>query len=303
MLDRLTSMAVFVRVADRGSFAAAADGLGITPGMVGKHVRYLEDRIGALLLNRTTRNQSLTDIGRTFLERARTILSEVDSAESLADEAQTEPKGTLRITAPVAFGSEILSPALVEYSQRHTLLSIDLSLSDGIVDLVEEGLDAALRVGAMGDSTLMSRALAPYRFMLCAAPSYVERRGAPADPSDLARHDCLVFAHWRGGDIWKFQKSDGDQREIRVQSRIRMNTYAALRAAALAGAGIILQSEAALAAAIAEKRLIPLLPDWESPSHPMQLVWLPDRRPTRKLRSFIDFVVERFTPNRAISSA
>jgi DNA-binding transcriptional LysR family regulator len=293
MLDRLTSIAVFARVADKGSFAAAADGLNMTPAMVGKHIRFLEDRLGTVLLSRTTRRQSLTGAGLLFLEGARTILAEVERAEGLLDQGRSIPRGVLRLTAPLSF-EERLAPALVEYTSLYPEVSIDLVLSNRVADLAGEGYDAGLRVGTAGLTGLMTRPLASYRFVLCAAPSYIERFGAPAKPTDLKDHKCLTFSHWVSGDTWLFKGMDGTSVEVPIQSHMRMNSRAALRAAAIAGGGIILQSLPSLASAITDGSLKPLLSDWEPPSKQMHIVWRQERHPTRKLRTFIEFAVAQF---------
>jgi DNA-binding transcriptional LysR family regulator len=293
MLDRLTSMAVFVRVADKGSFAAAAEGFNLTPAMVGKHVRVLEDRVGAVLISRTTRRQSLTSAGRIFLERARIILAEVELAEGLLDHARAIPRGVLRLTAPLSF-EEKLAPTLIEYTSLYPEVSVDLVLSNSVVDLVGEGFDAGLRVGDAGLSGLMTRPLTPYRFVLCAAASYIEKYGAPERPEDLQHHKCLTFSHWVNGDTWSFKGMDGARVEIAVQSHMRMNSRAALRAAAMAGGGIILQSLPSVESALAQGSLKPLLSDWEPPSKSMHLVWRQERYPTQKLQTFIEFAAARF---------
>ena len=240
--------------------------------------------------------ESLTDIGQIFLERARTILAEVELAEGLLDQARAVPRGTLRLTAPVSFGP-VLAPALVEYASLYPQVSIDLLLSNSVVDLVGEGFDIALRVGRMAVSGLIARPLAPYRFVLCAAPSYLEKFGAPEKPEDLQHHGCLTFVDWMDGNTWTFKRGDSAERKVCVQSHMRMNDRAALRTAAIAGGGIILQSLPSIATAIDDGELIALLPDWEPPSRPLHLVWLPDRRPRQKLRTFIDFAVTRFGQN------
>lgn len=293
MLDRLTSMGVFVRVADKGSFTAAADGLNMTPAMVGKHIKFLEDRVGAALLNRTTRRQSLTDAGRAFLERARTILAEVEVAEGSLNHARLTPRGVLRLTAPLSF-EEKLVPALVEYAALYPQVSIELALSNGISDLVGEGIDVGLRVGSTSLKGLKMRPLAPYRFVLCAAPSYIKKFGAPEKPGDLQRHRCLTYSHWGSGDTWFFRAKNGSSISIPIQSHMRMNSRTGLRAAAMAGGGIILQSLLSVEKAIDAGLLQPLLLDWELPSKPMHVVWRKERYPTQKLRTFVEFAVARF---------
>jgi DNA-binding transcriptional LysR family regulator len=261
--------------------------------MVGKHIKFLEDRVGAALLNRTTRRQSLTDAGRAFLESARTILAEVELAEGSLDHARLNPRGVLRLTAPLSF-EEKLAPALIEYAALYPEVSIELVLSNGISDLVGEGIDVGFRVGSTGLKGLKSRPLAPYRFVLCAAPSYIEKFGAPERPEDLQRHRCLTFSHWATGDTWLFKAKNGATVGIPIQSHMRMNSRTGLRATAMAGGGIILQSLPSVEAAIDAGVLQPLLPEWEVPSKPMHVVWRQERYPTQKLRTFIEFAVAQF---------
>ena len=283
-MDRLASMAAFVKATDAGSFAAAAAALGMSPQMVAKHVTFLEDRLGTRLLNRTTRRQSLTEIGRTYYERCKLVLAEADAADSLAHEARAVPRGQLRINAPVTFGVHRLVPLVTRYLRRHPEVEIDLVLSDRMVDLVEEGYEAAFRVGSLADSSLMSRTLLPFRTVACASPAYLRERGAPASPSDLIHHECLLRP---GVSEWRFSRNGRDC-EARVRTRLRMNDAKAHLPAALAGFGVVLIAEDLVQDALASGRLVKVLPDYETPSLPMHLVFLADRRQTPKLRSFID---------------
>jgi DNA-binding transcriptional LysR family regulator len=295
MVDRLTSMEVFVKAADSGSFAAAAAALGLSAQMVGKHVRALEDRLGARLLNRTTRRQSLTEVGRAFYERCKLVLAEAAAADALAADLRAVPRGRLRVNAPINFGTYRLVPMLVRYLEQHPEVTVDLTLTDRVVDLVEEGYEAVIRISPLADSTLVARSLAPYRLVACAAPSYLAARGTPAIPADLARHECLGFAYWARppADEWQFTGTDGIH-TVRVGSRLSINNGQALRAAALEGFGIILLSHELLEDDLAAGRLVHVLPGYEPPSRPMHILFAPDRKPTPKLRSFIDFVVATF---------
>jgi DNA-binding transcriptional LysR family regulator len=295
MVDRLTSMEVFVKAADSGSFAAAAAALGLSAQMVGKHVRALEDRLGARLLNRTTRRQSLTEVGRAFYERCKLVLAEAAAADALAADLRAVPRGRLRVNAPINFGTYRLVPMLVRYLEQHPEVTVDLTLTDRVVDLVEEGYEAVIRISPLADSTLVARSLAPYRLVACAAPSYLAARGTPAIPADLARHDCLGFAYWARppADEWQFTGADGIH-TVRVGSRLSINNGQALRAAAIEGFGIILLSHELLEDDLAAGRLVHVLPGYEPPSRPMHILFAPDRKPTPKLRSFIDFVVATF---------
>jgi DNA-binding transcriptional LysR family regulator len=292
-MDSLLGMRIFVLAVERGSFAAAARECRITAPMVGKHIRALEERLGSRLLARTTRRQHLTEVGRRYYERCRRILQQVDDAELEAHAARDAPRGVLRISAPISFGSVRLAPALVEFLDRHPAVEIELLLEDGIVDLVGGGYDAAIRIGALPDSGLIARRLAPYRMAICAAPAYLKRRGIPRTPDDLADHHCLGFTRWdrRGGWLLGRKPASGERLPA---SRFSSNSGQALRAAALAGAGILMQPEALLAEDLAAGRLTPLLAKYLRPPRPMHLVYLRDRTLTPKLRAFIEFVAQRF---------
>ena len=289
-MDRLASMAAFVKATDLGSFAAAAGALEMSPQMVAKHVTYLEDRLGTRLLNRTTRRQSLTEIGRTYYERCKLVLAEVDAADSLAHDARAAPRGLLRVSAPVTFGAQRLVPLVTRYLRRHPEVEMDLVLSDRTVDLVEDGYEAAFRIGPLADSGLIARPLAPFRTVACASPAYLRERGAPASPSDLVGHECLSRP---GVAEWRFIK-DGRTQETRIRSRLRLNDAKALFPAAIDGFGIVLVAEDLVRDALASGQLARVLPGYEAPSRPMHLVFLADRRQTPKLRSFIDAAVEEF---------
>jgi DNA-binding transcriptional LysR family regulator len=261
MMDRLTSMEVFVKAADSGSFAGAAAALGLSSQMVGKHVRSLEERVGARLLNRTTRRQSLTEFGGAFYERCKLVLAEAAAADDLAADLRAVPRGRLRVNAPVNFGTHRLVPMLVRYLRQHPEVTVDLTLSDRIVDLIDEGYEAVIRISPLADSTLIAGSLAPYRLVACASPSYLAGRGSPAMPEDLAGHECLGFAYWARppADEWQFTGADGAH-TVRVGSRLSINNGQALRAAALEGFGIILLSHELLDDDLAAGRLVRVLP-------------------------------------------
>jgi DNA-binding transcriptional LysR family regulator len=290
-LDDLKSMSVFIQVVDQGSLSAAAEREGISPTMAGNHLRALERKLGAKLLNRTTRRHSLTEVGQTYYDQARTILQLVAQAHAGVEAAQAKPRGRLRITAPVSFGAERLTPALGEFLAQNREISIDLTLSDRVGDLIDDGFDAAVRIGELSDSGLVARQLQHYRMWVCAAPSYLRERGTPARPQELEGHDCLLFSY--AGGQWRFGQSDRSPK-VRVHGRLQVNNGQALRMAARAGLGIIMQPEVLLAEDVAEGRLVRLFSACELPGRPMNLVYLSDRQMPPKLRSFIDFVVAKF---------
>lgn len=294
-MDRLTSMQVFVKVAEVGSFAGAADEMNISAAMVAKHISSLEKRLQISLIRRTTRRQSLTDFGAIFLERCRNVLLEVEAAENLAAENQSLPRGRLRVNAPVTFGSTSLAAALPDYLRAYPEVSVELFITDRVVDLVDEGYDAVIRTGELTDTSLRARALSPYEMVLCAAPSYLESKTIPQHPSDLAGHACLGFAHWMPRNQWTFEGLEGSV-SVEVHGPLVVNMGHALRAAALNGLGIILQPRILLQDDIEKGLLIPLLPEWRHSARPMHILTAPDRRRTRRLESFVEFMVERFPP-------
>ncbi|MFM0291321.1 LysR family transcriptional regulator [Paraburkholderia megapolitana] len=291
MLDRLLSMSVFVCAAERRSFAAAAEVFGISPTMVGKHVRFLEERVGAKLLNRTTRQQSLTEVGRLYYERCRQVLADADAADACADEMRAAPRGVLKVHAPVSFGSQRLVPALARYLRRYPGVDVDLTLADRPIDWVEKGYDAAIQIGELADSGFVARELKRYRMWLCAAPAYLAEAGIPQTAADLSAHNCLGFSYWQKKNIWRLSRGELTE-SVPVKGRLTVNNGQALRTAAIAGLGVIMQPEVLVEDDVATGRLIRLLPDYELPSRPVHLLYLADRRLTLKLRSFVDFVVE-----------
>ena len=299
MLDRLTSMAVFVGAADAGSFAAAAGPLGLSPQMVARHVAALEKQLGVRLLNRTTRSQGLTESGRTYYERCRVVLAEVEAANSLAGESRAEPHGRLRISAPVTFGAHGLAPVIAQYMRDYPKVDVDLFLTDRYVDLINEDVEATFRIGLLADSELIARPLAPYRLVACASPVYLRERGAPATPEDLARHTCLSYSYrTRPTDKeWLFTRG-GRTHALRISSHLEANDGVALLSVALAGGGIVLAAEDVLLPAIEDGRLVKVLPGYDPPSRPMHLVYVADRRQTPKLRAFIDAASLAFKSDR-----
>jgi DNA-binding transcriptional LysR family regulator len=293
LMDRLTSMAAFVKAVEMGSFSAAGDALQMSAQLVGKHVNHLEQRLGVRLLNRTTRRQSLTDFGRSFFERSKIILAEVETAENMAAQTQASPSGRLRINAPVSFGMQALSPRLPEFMKANPLVSVELTLSNRAVDLIDEGFDVVFRVGQLSDSGLIARSLAPYRLILCASPLYLEGKPSINTPWDLQEHECLSFSHTELRTHWTF---DGPQGKIVVPvgSRLMADHGESLLCAGLAGLGILLQPIELVYSSLRRGDLIPLLRDYPVPSRPLHILYAPDRQLTPKLRSFLDFATEKF---------
>lgn len=295
-MDKLRSMEIFVAVVDQGSFTAAADTFRISPVMVGKHIRQLEERLGTRLLARTTRRQNLTEIGRQYAEQCRQILAQIAAAETGAEAMRATPRGKLKITAPVSFGSERLAPLMADYLAAYPDVSLELNLNDRMVDLVEEGFDAAIRIGALEDSGMVARPLRPYAMVICAAPAYLAKHGTPRTPDDLAQHECVDFLQWARHMRWRLSGKAARHDGVTAESRFRSNNGQALRMAALHGFGIVMQAEILLADDIAAGRLVPLLHDYVPAPRLMHLLYPRDRQPTPKLTTFIDFLLERYGP-------
>lgn len=295
-MDRLRSMEVFVAVAEAGSFSAAAEALGLSAVMVGKHVRQLEARLGARLIQRSTRRQHLTDAGRLFLEESRRALEQVRQAELAVERLREEPAGLLRVSAPVTLGSTVLAAHAVDFMARHPRVRIELVLSDSVVDLAEEGFDLAVRIGELrGAQDLVARPLQRYRMVVCASPGYLARHGRPRSPAELPAHRCLGHLVWRRGGGWHFGGEAGGERWPE-ETAFASNQGPALRTAALRGAGLVLQPEVLLAEDIAAGRLVTVLDDFLPAPRPVHLLYLPDRRPLPKLTAFVDWVLARMGP-------
>ena len=286
-MDTLRCMQAFVAVAERGSFAGAADQLQVSAVMVGKYIQQLETHLGTALLQRNTRRQRLTEAGSAYLTGCRQVLEQVQQAEADVAGLQVQPRGLLRVSAPTTWGSCVLAPVLSGLLRAQPLLNIELDLSNRRVDLIEDGFDAAIRVGPLPSQEVVARPLPPYAMSLCASPSYLRRRGTPRVPTDLEGHDCLSHLAWRGGHGW--QLANGEQ--VDWEARLTSNDGFALRAAAVAGAGLVLQPTALLADEIAAGRLKPLLRDHLPEPRPMHLIYLPDRRPRPRLQCFVEFVM------------
>jgi DNA-binding transcriptional LysR family regulator len=290
MSDKLRSMQVFAAAATAGSFAAAAQELNMSAVMVGKHVQALEQQLGARLIERSTRRQALTEIGAAYLERCRDVLAGVEAADRVAENLRAEPQGSLRISAPATYGEQRLAPIIGAYAALYPKVNIDLVLSNRVVDMAEEGIDVAIRSGPIGDTGLIARPLRPGRVLVAASPAYLKRRGMPRHPSDLAGHNCLVFAGTNS--TWRFARG-GEEVAVRVRGSLVSNTGASLVAAAIAGVGVAVQAELLMEPVLKSGQLIRLLPKWELPSRPLHILRRPESRPSAKVRSFVDFVIER----------
>jgi DNA-binding transcriptional LysR family regulator len=297
MLDRLTGLEVFVKVAASGSLSSAARTMGMSQTMVTKHIAALEARLGVKLFHRTTRRLSITEAGRSYLESSGRILAEIEAADAAVAADRVEPRGLLRINAPVSFGSRQIAPLLAEFAVRHPLVTAELGLNDRLVDLADEGWDLAIRIGNLSDSSLIARRIAPCRTVVCAAPSYLEAKGRPLTVSSLADHNCLGYtlSQRHPFDRWVF----GTRADVSVQvsGNLRANNGDALRAAAIAGQGVIHQPTFIVADDLRAGTLAALTLDQPTVELAgIYAVFLPDRHPAAKVRAFIDFIATRFAP-------
>jgi len=294
-MDRLLSMEIFVAVVELGSLTAAAARHEMSPAMAAKHIKALEARLGLRLMNRTTRRQSLTEAGQAYYARSKAILADIRDAEQGAEALRVAPRGTLRITSTVSFGSVALAPAVADYLDLYPDVSVELALSDVVEDMVASRYDLAVRIGEPQDSGLVARRIGSYQMIICAAPAYLARHGIPDTPADLARHQCLDFSYWGRRTGWRLADGMGGDADYPPTSRFISNNGQALRQAALAGFGIVLQPEILLADDVRAGRLTPILqPHWPA-ARPITLLYAKDRQALPKLTTFVDFVVARFT--------
>lgn len=295
-MDHLADLAVFARVVEQESFSAAAETLGLSKSAVSKQISRLEQRLGAQLLQRTTRKLSLTETGRIVLEHAQRVLVEAEAAEAAVQNLQALPRGLLRVNLPMSFGLRYVAPLLPELLALCPELRIDLTFNDRTVDLLEEEVDVAIRIGAnLADSTLTARRLAPVRPITCASESYLRKAGVPLTPDDLRQHECLLYKYLPEPATWHFDGPGGAQ-AVKVSGRLITNNGDSLRDAALAGHGIARLPSFIVGPDIAAKRLVPLLEAYEPPPFNIYAVYPAQRYLTPKVRAFIDFFAERFGP-------
>jgi DNA-binding transcriptional LysR family regulator len=293
-MDRFLAVTVFAKVAELGSFARAAERLGISTSACSRHVADLETHLDARLLNRTTRRLSLTESGQAFLERAVQVLADLEEAERVAASARERPRGTLKLTCAINFGVRHVAPAIGEFMARHPDVRFDVSLSDRMVDIVEEGFDLAIRIGESRSQNLIARKLGETRVIPCAAPSYLQRHAAPERPEDLADHVCLTYEYLPARNVWRFRDRKGKERPVRVSGPLHANNGELLAAVAMAGVGISMEPDFIIGPDIEAGRLVPLLRDFEAPVSNVYAVYPSRRHLSAKVRVFVDFLAERF---------
>ncbi|EPR3240199.1 TPA: LysR family transcriptional regulator [Klebsiella aerogenes] len=290
-MDKLRGMETFVAVVECGSFTGAAARLEMSAVMVGKYIALLEGQLGTRLLERNTRRQSLTDAGRVYFDEARRVLEQVANAERSVERLRLVPAGTLRVSAPVSFGASIIAPLTASFLQAWPEVRVELDLTNRMVDLVDEGIDLAIRIGDIQRTDLVAKYLAPYRMAICAAPDYLARHGTPQTPADLAGHQCLSHTVWTARNEWRLP---GAAEEVRWKrdAVLRCNDGYALRMAAVAGAGLLLQPEVLLAEDLANGRLVRILQNYTPEPRPIHLLWRQDLRPLPKLTRFVEHLLK-----------
>jgi DNA-binding transcriptional LysR family regulator len=293
-MDKFQEMASFVAVVEAGSFVGAADALGVSKAAVSRHVSELEQRLGARLLHRTTRRLSLTDDGQLFFARAKEMLAAVDEAESEISSRSGEPSGRLRINAPLSFGVLHLAPLWPRFARLYPKLSLDIDLSDRVVDLVEEGYDLAVRITNLPNSQLVSRQLATTRMVCCASPQYLAEHGTPAQPSELAQHATISYSYWASRDEWTFTAPDGYTVSVRTHARLHANNGDTCRAAALEHLGVILQPDFLIADDLRRGTLVELMPDFQVLTLGIHAVYPSRKHLPIRTRRLVDFLVEAF---------
>ena len=299
-MNTLEAMNLLVEAVDGGSFSAAGRELGMAPSSVARGIASLEDDLGIRLLNRTTRSLSLTEAGGLYLERARRILAEVEEARLSVTQLEADPRGTLRLNLPTAFGRAHVVPMLPGFLRQYPDLSLDLSLTDAFVDLVEEGIDLAIRVGELKDSSLVARKLAPNIRVVCASPAYFRRAGRPSAPADLKDHNCLIYKRGNDRAVWHFRGPDGGIEDVHARGDFQTNNTEALVAMVHAGLGLAIMPTWLVGSDIAEGRLETVFDDYTvSPTAldtGIYAIFPYNRHLSPKVRACVDALVTRFTP-------
>jgi DNA-binding transcriptional LysR family regulator len=289
-MDRFEEMRVFAAVVDAGSFVGASLALDMSKAAVSRHVAELESRLGVRLLHRTTRKLSLTPEGEVFHVRCRELLGSVDEAEAEITSRSGEGSGVLRVNVPVSFGLLHLAPLWVEFMARHPKVTLDVTLADRVVDLVEEGFDMAVRIARLPSSSLVSRPLTSTRLVLCASPAYLRKRGQPTHPSELVGHDVLAYSLFSMGDQWEFTGSEGVI-SVKVAPRMRTNSGDTCRVAALRNQGVVLQPTFLVGPDLLAGTLVEVMPAWRSVELGVSAVYPSRKFVSPKVRLMIEFLV------------
>lgn len=296
-MDRITSLTVFVKVVECTGFSAAGRRLNMSTTMVSNHVQSLEDRLGARLLNRTTRKLSLTEIGKAYYARAIQILADIEEADRIADALQATPRGTLRLHMSMNI-VRFLAPIISEFLILNPAVAVDVSVGERMVDIVEDGYDLVIRTLPPPESEFIVRQLTPWHHILCCSPAYLETHPAPRDLADLVHHNCLRFAYYPFGDEWRFDGPDRKPVSIRVRGNLVTSSGETLRLIGLAGHGIVLAPTFMVVDDLAFGRLVRVLPQHRGVELAISAIYPHRHNLSAKVRSFIDLLAERFTEHR-----
>ncbi|MBK3774221.1 LysR family transcriptional regulator [Azospirillum brasilense] len=294
-MDRLDDMMAFIKVVDTKSFTTAAERLNLSKSVVSRRIAELENRLGARLLNRTTRKLSLTEVGQAYYERCTRIIADLEEAEQAVADLHAAPRGRLKVNAPVSFGLLHLAKAVAEFLERYPSIEIEMDLNDRYVDLIDEGYDLAVRIGRLRDSSLIAKRLAPNRQVVCASPAYLEKHGKPQTPDELTNHNCLIYTNIPTAEQWQFRVNDA-MRSVRVSGSLRTNNGDLLRESAIAGVGIIVLPTFLCGEALSKGQLQCLLLDYYMAESNVFAVYPQNRHLSPKVRVFVDFLAERFGP-------
>ncbi|MGE3883644.1 MAG: LysR family transcriptional regulator [Flavobacteriaceae bacterium] len=293
-MDRWAEIETFVRIVDAGGIGAAAERMGVTKSAVSRRLKDLESRLNVRLINRTTRRLSLTETGRAYLERCQRIMADLDEADDSASQTHGALSGRLRIAAPLSFGVRHLAPAAASFMQKHPDITLDLDLNDRRIDLVEDGFDMAVRVGALEDSSLIARKLAPVRHLICASPDFLERHGPILSPADMKGLPALRYSNVSPRRAWQVADPEGQEVKLQVVDRMFCNNGDFLIASAEAGVGIVIEPVFLIAESVREGRLVPVLRDYDIPGVAVYALYPPGRHLSLKVRAFIDHLVTAF---------
>jgi DNA-binding transcriptional LysR family regulator len=294
-LPDMEAMAIFAKIVETRGITAAAAELGLSAPTVSKALARLEQRLGSRLLNRTSRRFALTDAGHALADRAARLLADAEAAQDELLAQSATPRGVVRLAAPMSFGLSGVAPILPDFLERYPEVSVDIHLSDALVDVIGEGFDIALRIGELADSSLRARRLAPMPSMLVASPAYLNRRGRPAHPADLANHDCVAYAYLRTRDTWHFTSEAGETVAVRPSGRLRANNGEATLPAVIAGLGIAAMPEFIVRLAVADGRLEPILPQWSGSRGSLFLITPPNGPRPARVQVLADFLVLRLS--------
>ena len=298
-MDRLTSLATFAQVVESGGFSAAARRLGMSTTMVSNHVQALEERLGVRLLNRTTRRVSLTEIGASYYQRCAHILADIEDADRTASAQQASPKGTLRLYTNTHI-LRFVGPIISEYMALYPDVTIDLTMGERMIDLVEERIDIAIRTTPPPDSSLIVRRLINWRHILGAAPKYLEQHGTPQSLAELSQRNCLRYALYPYGDEWRFEDEAGDHHSVHVSGNLVSTSAEVLRIAALDGRGLVLGPDFYAFEDLAQKRIIPVLPQYRPVQFAINAIYPAKQNLSAKVRTFLDFITLRINDHWAI---